>query len=343
MRRKGGEIAALRQEIADLEQETRIPKEDYYAKCFSALQEEVERANGSFFDERQRKLIAEELQGQTMCIKMGRSGKCRFINGKCLHCSRDESSFKVSYSLHSWRNEEERLWDEEKNKQRKVMEDEFKRERDLIDIQRNQLNEERAQFNKFKEEIEIQIKLEREEIKNEKMALEKEKELNKSDIVKQRQDLINERQKLENEIGQWADQQKDKRKQVKSQMDQLQNEVKEWQVFKYNELEEINQKKSDLEKAIEIHKQELESFAQEVASFEEERRIQLEKEQQWEQQCEEWIQSEQASFALNQQIAEEMLARHKSTWISYTWKQLKNAVLEGREFNDIQPLCLPPE
>lgn len=123
------ELDILRKQTSELEKAmvqehpTKL-KKAYLARQWEAFEMEVNRASAVAStstlpgggEDTQLNLAHSSLEGATMCMQLGRKHWCRFLNGKCLNCSRKEAAFRASYELPTWREQEEAVLQTEKTR-----------------------------------------------------------------------------------------------------------------------------------------------------------------------------------------------------------------------------------
>eukprot|EP00667_Euglena_gracilis_P017277 EG_transcript_18169 len=169
------ESASLREEIAALERQP-IVHEDPLLKRWQSFEKDVRHAQsaGPFADEALRQTET-SLRGFTLCPWQGRKGRCAFEDGKCRHCGRLESAFRQSYSIQAWREEEQRLWEEQKEQDRAEMAAQFQRQQEALQAQWAELAEAKLNFGFEREQVMAMVQREREAVRQQQQGVEQQR------------------------------------------------------------------------------------------------------------------------------------------------------------------------
>eukprot|EP01006_Ploeotia_vitrea_P017474 TRINITY_DN48628_c0_g1_i1.p1 TRINITY_DN48628_c0_g1~~TRINITY_DN48628_c0_g1_i1.p1 ORF type:complete len:421 (-),score=81.74 TRINITY_DN48628_c0_g1_i1:1100-2362(-) len=331
-----GEVRKLKEKIASLEHEGLPHGEDYYSKCYAAYQDEIEAAaRDRFYDERQLNATISSLQGSTMCIQLGKKGRCQWTDdGKCSSCNRSEVGFNSSYTLHAWRNEEDKIWQQEKDRFKHATEHETAVITENLLKEKQQWEEERSTTRAEHAAAIQQLQADRDAFEKEKQEWEEKRNRQVSQWEQYTAasvlGLQNDRTQLKHEQAQWEIQQNNQLKIIQQARDELDTERTKF-------LEERLQSDFDLRgKQAEADKYRNEQVSlrmrddilrhqwrEEVAEFEAFKQQQYNKELEWSQECARLIRKERQMMVDQRREEEELMEAHKKMWCAVKERELR--------------------
>eukprot|EP00668_Euglena_longa_P038451 GGOE01049458.1.p1 GENE.GGOE01049458.1~~GGOE01049458.1.p1 ORF type:complete len:415 (-),score=149.12 GGOE01049458.1:345-1535(-) len=332
------ESASLREEIAALERQP-IVHEDPLVKRWRSFERDVQRAQtaGPFTDDVLRQ-TEDTLRGFTLCSWQGRKGRCAFEDGKCRHCGRIESAFRQSYSIQAWREQEQQLWEEQKQRDQAEMNAKFQRQQEMLQAQWDELNAAKLNFSFEREQVMAMVQREREAVRQsqrtvdeQRLEVQRWREENAAELQAGKDALQEEQLKAEEEAAARWQRLVEFDQNCQAALLKFEEEKQAWNAERAAILHDLELHRQRLSCEQETLQQDREELHRQVAAFEALKQQHGELLQGFRVNCEQWVEEERETLQQQRCQEQRLLFAHREAFNNMHLRELDEARRSARQ------------